>query len=75
MKRMLLPTGLVLFALGIAAVLHPTFTYHTQEHVANVGPFHASIDEQKTWEVPVAATVSLLVGGLVLSVAGVHTKA
>jgi hypothetical protein len=74
MKRSLLPLGLVLFALGIAAVVHPTFTYRTEEHVANIGPFHARVDEQKTWTMPIPATVSLLIAGLVLTVAGIRAK-
>jgi hypothetical protein len=39
--------GIVLFLLGIAAVLHPTYTYHQQEQVAKVGPFQATVDQEK----------------------------
>jgi len=68
MKRLALILGLVLFILGIVAVVHPTFEYGTQKHVANIGPIKATIEEPKTFEVPVAGTVALLVSGLVLAI-------
>ena len=68
MKRLALILGLVLFLMGIVAVVHPTFEYHTREHVAKFGPIEATMDEPKTFQVPVAATVVLLVTGLALAV-------
>jgi uncharacterized membrane protein HdeD (DUF308 family) len=73
-KRALIIVGVVLFLLGIAAVLHPTYTYHKQEQVAKVGPFQATVDEERTAQIPVAATASLLVVGLVLVLAGSRMK-
>jgi len=37
MKRILMITGVVLMLLGIAAVLHPTYTYRQQQQVAKIG--------------------------------------
>jgi hypothetical protein len=59
--------GVVLILLGVAAVLHPTYTYHQQQQVAKVGPFQASVDEEKTAQIPIAATAAALVIGLALS--------
>lgn len=74
MKRLSLVLGLVLFLLGIVAVVHPTFEYSRQEQVAKFGPIKATFDEPKTLEVPVAATVALLVSGLVLVIASFRMK-
>ncbi len=74
MKRFKLILGLVLFALGIFALVHPSFDYHKREEVARIGSFKATVDEEKTAQVPVAVTVVLLVSGLVLVVLGSRSK-
>jgi uncharacterized membrane protein len=75
MKRALMIVGVVLILLGIAAVLHPSYTYHQQQQVAKVGPFQASVDEEKTAQIPVAATAAALVAGLALVLIGARMKA
>jgi uncharacterized membrane protein len=74
MKRALVIVGVLLMLLGIAAVLHPTYTYHQQQQVAKIGAFQATVDEEKTAQIPVAATVSLLVVGLALVLIGARSK-
>jgi uncharacterized membrane protein len=74
MKRVLMIIGVVLMLLGIAAVLHPTYTYHQQQQVAKIGSFQATVDEEKTAQVPVAATGALLVAGLALVLIGAKAK-
>jgi uncharacterized membrane protein len=74
MKRALMIVGIVLILLGIAAVLHPTYTYHQQQQVAKVGPFQATVDEEKTAQIPVAATAVVLVAGLALILIGARMK-
>jgi uncharacterized membrane protein len=74
MKRVLMIIGVVLILLGIAAVLHPTYTYHQQQQVAKVGPFQATVDEEKTAQIPVSATVAALVAGLALVLIGARMK-
>ena len=68
MKRLALIFGVVLFLLGIVAVVHPTFEYSKRERVAKFGPVEATMNEPKTFEVPIAATVALLVSGLILTI-------
>jgi uncharacterized membrane protein len=75
MKRALIIIGAVLILLGVAAVLHPTYTYHHQEQVAKVGPFQATVDEEKSAQIPVAATATALVAGLALVLIGARMKA
>jgi uncharacterized membrane protein len=74
MKRALMVVGVVLILLGIAAVLHPTYTYHQQQQVAKIGSFQATVDEEKTAQIPIAATAALLVAGLALVLIGANTK-
>ena len=74
MKRALMIVGVVLILLGIAAVLHPTYTYHQQQQVAKIGAFQATVDEEKTVQIPVAATAALLVAGLALVLIGSKSK-
>jgi hypothetical protein len=67
--------GVVLILLGVAAVLHPTYTHHQQQQVAKVGPFQASVDEEKTAQIPIAATAAALVIALALTLIGGRMKA
>lgn len=75
MKRALMIVGVVLMLLGIAAVLHPSYTYHQEQQVAKVGPFQATVDEEKTTQIPVTATAAALVVGLALVLIGARMKA
>jgi uncharacterized membrane protein len=73
-KRLLIIVGVLLVLLGIAAVLHPTYSYHKEEQVAKIGPFQATVDEEKTNQIPVAVTATLLGCGLVLVLIGSRLK-
>jgi hypothetical protein len=75
MKRAPMIVGIVLILLGIGAVLHPTYTYHQQQQVAKIGSFQATVDEEKTAQIPVVATAALLVVGLALVLIGARSKA
>jgi uncharacterized membrane protein len=73
-KRWVMILGVVLVLLGIAAVIHPTYSYHKEDQVAKIGPFQATVEEEKTTQIPVAATVALLAAGLVLVLLGSRMK-
>ena len=75
MRRALMIIGVVLLLLGIAAVLHPTYTYHQQQQVAKIGSFQATLDEEKNAQIPVAATAAVLIAGLALVLIGARMKA
>ena len=75
MRRALMIIGAVLVLLGIAAVLHPTYTYHQQQQVAKIGSFQATLDEEKNAQIPVAATAAVLIAGLALVLIGARMKA
>jgi hypothetical protein len=74
MKRLPLLLGIILLVLGVIGLVHPTFTYHQQEEVAKLGPIKATVDEQKTAQVPPAVSIILLTVGIVLVVLGSRTK-
>lgn len=74
MKRGLFIIGIILFLLGIVALLHPNFDYHKHEEVARIGPITATVDKPETTTIPAPVTVALLVSGLVLIVLSVRTK-
>jgi hypothetical protein len=74
MKRLPLLLGIILSVLGVIGLVHPTFTYHRQEEVAKLGPIKATVDEQKTAQVPPAVSIILLTVGIVLVVLGSRTK-
>ena len=75
MRRALMIIGVVLILLGIAAVLHPTYSYHQQQQVAKIGSFQATLDEEKIAQIPVAATAAVLIAGLALVLIGARMKA
>jgi hypothetical protein len=74
MKRVPGVLGVILLVLGVIGLVHPSFHYHQREEVAKVGPFKATVDEQKTAEVPPAVSIILLTVGIVLVVVGSRTK-
>jgi hypothetical protein len=74
MKRFVIILGVILLILGVIGLVHPNFDYHQQEEVAKLGPIKATVDEQKTAQIPAAVSISLLVAGLGLVVIGSRTK-
>lgn len=75
MRRAVMIIGVVLVLLGVAAVLHPTYTYHERQQVAKIGSFQATVDQEKVAQIPVAATAAVLVAGLALILIGAKMKA
>ena len=74
MKRLPLFFGIVLLVLGVIGLAHPSFHYHQQEEVAKVGPFKATVDQEKTAQVPVAVSIVVGAVGLVLIVIASRKK-
>jgi len=74
MRRAVFIVGVVLILLAIASALHPTYTYHQQQQVAKIGSFQATVDQEKTAQIPMAATVAVLVTGLALLLIGARSK-
>jgi hypothetical protein len=74
MKRLPTILGVILVVLGVIGLVHPSFDYHQQEEVAKVGPFKATVNEEKTAQVPPAVSIVVLTVGIVLVVIGSRTK-
>ncbi len=68
MKRFVIVLGAILLVLGVIGLVHPSFNYHKQEEVAKIGPIKATVDEEKTAQVPAAVSITLLTVGIVLVV-------
>jgi hypothetical protein len=74
MKRLPTILGVILVVLGVIGLVHPSFDYHQREEVAKVGPFKATVEEQKTAQVPPAVSIVVVTVGIVLVVIGSRTK-
>ena len=74
MKRLPMVLGVILLVLGVIGLVHPSFNYNQQEEVAKIGPIKATVDEQKTAQIPLAISITLLTVGIVLVVIGSRTK-
>ena len=74
MKRFVIIVGVILLVLGIVGLVHPSFSYHKQEEVAKIGPIKATVDEEKTAQVPAAVSIVLLVSGIGLVLLGPRIK-
>jgi hypothetical protein len=60
--------------LGVIGLVHPIFTYHQQEEVAKIGPLQATVNEEKTVEIPAAVSIVLLAAGIGLVLLGPRVK-
>jgi hypothetical protein len=74
MKRLVMILGSVLVVLGVIGLVHPSFTYHKQEEVAKLGPIKATMEEEKTAQIPAPASIALLVAGIALVILGPRLK-
>jgi len=74
MKRLVILLGVILLILGVIGLVHPVFKYHQQEEVAKIGPIKATVDEEKTAEIPAAVSIVLLVAGIGLVLLGPRLK-
>lgn len=74
MKRLVIVLGVILLVLGVIGLVHPSFNYHQQEEVAKIGPIKATVNEEKTAQIPAAVSIVLLVAGIGLVVLGPRMK-
>jgi uncharacterized membrane protein HdeD (DUF308 family) len=74
MKRVVIILGVIFLVLGVIGLVHPVFNYHQQEEVAKIGPIKATVNEEKSLEIPPAVSITLLVAGIGLVVFGPRMK-
>ena len=73
-KRLVIILGVILLVLGVIGLVHPSFNYHQQEEVAKIGPIKATVNEEKTAQIPAAVSIVLLVAGIGLVLLGPRIK-
>lgn len=73
-KRMLLVVGVLLIVLGVVALAYQSFTYTSREKVAEIGPFKATVEHEKTVPVPPILGGVLVAAGVVLVVVGARSR-
>jgi hypothetical protein len=66
--------GIVLVVLGALALAYQGITYTHREKIIDLGPIHATADEQKTIPLPPILGAIALVGGIALLVVGGRQK-
>lgn len=74
MKRFVIILGVLLLISGVVGLVHPNFSYHKQEEVAKLGPYKATLDEEKTLQIPPAVSIVLLFSGLGMVLLGPRIK-
>ena len=67
-------TGAVLIVFGVVALAYQGITYTSRETVIDIGPLHATADQQKTLPVPPVVGAMAIAGGVWLLVAGVRKQ-
>jgi hypothetical protein len=66
--------GILLVVLGALALAYQGVTYTHREKIIDVGPIHATADEQKTIPLPPVLGAITLAGGIALLVVGSRQK-
>ena len=62
--------GIVLIALGIAALAYEGFTYTTRETVIDIGPIEATAERERTFPLPPILGIAAIAGGVALMMTG-----
>ena len=66
--------GILLIVLGALALAYQGFDYTHQEKVLDVGPIHATAEEQKHVSIPPMLGGLVLVGGIALVILGAKRR-
>ena len=74
MKRLVIILGILLLVGGVVGLVHPAFTYHRQEEVAKLGPFNATVERERTAQIPAALSITLLLSGIGMVLLGPRIK-
>lgn len=67
--------GVALVVLGALALAFQGFNYNSKKNVVDFGTFHVTASEQKRFDIPPVVGGLIVLGGLVLIVAGSRRKA
>lgn len=67
--------GILLIILGVLALAYQGISYTRQEKVIDIGPIHATAEKHERIPLPPILGGLMLVGGIVMLVAGSRQKA
>jgi hypothetical protein len=67
--------GAVLIVLGVVALIYQGISYTSRETVIDIGPLHATADQQKTLPLPPVLGALAVAGGVALLFAGARSRA
>jgi hypothetical protein len=68
----MLLAGVLLIAVGVAALLYQSVTYTSRETVIDIGPLHATADRDRTVALPPVLGMAVVAGGAALVIAGLR---
>jgi len=74
MKRFVIILGILLLTGGVVGLVHPVFNYHRQEELARLGPFNATVERERTAQIPAALSIVLLLSGIGMVLLGPRIK-
>jgi len=74
MRKLLLILGAVLLLAGVAALIHPTFTYTKKDEVLKIGTIQATVKRQESVQIPTGVAALVVIAGLGLAVIGFQLK-
>ena len=67
--------GILVIAIGLAALVDQGITYKTRDTIVDLGPVHATAERQKTLPIPPVLGLAAVAGGVVLLVVGLRKRA
>jgi hypothetical protein len=74
MKRTLIILGVVLLLVGIAALVHPDFTYSKKEELLKVGAIEATVERRQSVQIPIGVAALVIIAGLGVAALGFQIK-
>lgn len=67
--------GIALIVLGLAALAYQRINYTSRDTVIDIGPVHATAERHHTLALPPVVGAVSVVGGVILLVVGMRTRA
>lgn len=77
MRRQKLPfavIGVTLIVVGVAALIHPQFSYRVSEHVQQIGPARIAYETRKIIRLPLWFSIPILTIGAALVIGGLRKE-
>ncbi|HEV2489190.1 MAG TPA: hypothetical protein VGT03_05240 [Candidatus Acidoferrales bacterium] len=66
--------GVVLIVIGVAAMIHPQFSYRISEHAEQAGPLKVEYETRKIIRLPLWFSIPILTIGAALVIGGLQKE-